>query len=448
MVDRLVSVDSTTKQLPTSVRDVIAANLTNPSAPEGAALSATIGTEIEAGAPIPSWRRPTQPQTRMVQGTQSGHAWTLTGADVGSGADTTDYMLGSQSLKIITSAGSVNIDYSLGVSSFSMTNNGLLLYVKFEDVTAVASLVAYVNTTGFGVDYVGGNILNGAAYSEELQYLKSGQWTRFFIPYAKLTEVAGGTFDRTTVRRVRLVLTTRAGRTTRMWLNGVATYDQRVGRPSGTNPRVAFTFDDSDVSQWTKAKPILDKYGYTATWFPIQSILGTAGKMTVAQLQALRAAGHEIGCHAGTAHTSIDTLTQAQRIATFREQRAFMLDNGLGQPESYAYPNGTFTAAAIADVERFFASARTIYPFAFSESTAVPDPYRVRAVPLTASLSLASAQAIIDKTEEFTVFVVHDVVDSGATGNQILTATLASLVDYIATKSVDVVPFGAAVAGR
>lgn len=409
-------------------------------------IAGVIDTAVQ-DAPGPAWKRPTMPQVKMVQGTQAGHAWTLTGAATGSGADTSDYMLGTQSLKVIaTNPTAVNVDYSLGTASFSMTDKGLVFFVKFSDVTAVNGMVVYLGTNGFAVDWTGGNVLAGSFAGEAGQYIKSNEWVRFFIPFAQLQQTSGGTFDRSTVRRVRITLSAQAGKSVTMWLNGLGTYDQRVGRPTGSNPRISFTFDDSDISQWTKAKPALDKYGWTATWFPIQSIIGAAGRMTLAQLKALRKAGHEIGCHAGATHTSIDTLTQAQRIATFQAQRKYLLDNDLGVPESYAYPNGTFDFASLQDVARYFASARTVYSFSM-EAACVPDPYRIRSLPLGAGLSLAQAKTLVDQAENWVVITVHDLVDSGAVGNQWTTADFTALADYIATKNIDVIPMGTVVAG-
>lgn len=63
---------------------------------------------------------------------------------------------------------------------------------------------------------------------------------------------------------------------------------------------LCLTFDDGKATNYTQAKPLLDGYGYKATFFCIGSRINTSGYMTTAQIQDLQTSGHTIGNHTWT----------------------------------------------------------------------------------------------------------------------------------------------------
>ena len=73
-------------------------------------------------------------------------------------------------------------------------------------------------------------------------------------------------------------------------------YRMRPGRPI-----VSFTFDDFPRSAWTAGGPILARHGVRATYYTSLGLAGREGvsgpHFTPADLRALAAAGHEVGCH-------------------------------------------------------------------------------------------------------------------------------------------------------
>ena len=64
-----------------------------------------------------------------------------------------------------------------------------------------------------------------------------------------------------------------------------------------STPAAMIGFDGGYVSQWTHVLPLLQKYNIPATFYIQKYRLGTAGYMTLAQVQALSAAGHRIALH-------------------------------------------------------------------------------------------------------------------------------------------------------
>ena len=73
-----------------------------------------------------------------------------------------------------------------------------------------------------------------------------------------------------------------------------------TGAPLPSKP-IMFTFDDTDMDQFTVAAPTLKKYGFKAVYFIMAVSIGRKGKfvdyMTKEQIKALSDAGNVIGSH-------------------------------------------------------------------------------------------------------------------------------------------------------
>src|SRR5215212_6321260 len=60
---------------------------------------------------------------------------------------------------------------------------------------------------------------------------------------------------------------------------------------------VILTFDDGYKSQYTNAKPILDKYGYKATFYIVCNNVGANGYLSWEDITVLYKEGYNIGSH-------------------------------------------------------------------------------------------------------------------------------------------------------
>jgi len=61
---------------------------------------------------------------------------------------------------------------------------------------------------------------------------------------------------------------------------------------------VILNFDDGRKSQFTEAKPVLDKYGFKATFYVVCGYLGNKpGYMNWTEVKQLSAEGHDIESH-------------------------------------------------------------------------------------------------------------------------------------------------------
>ena len=77
------------------------------------------------------------------------------------------------------------------------------------------------------------------------------------------------------------------------------------------NKVVVLSFDDNRIGDFTYAKPILDKYGFKATFFVICGKTTDSGAMNWQDIAAMQKDGMDIESHTMT-HAHLNTLNQSQ----------------------------------------------------------------------------------------------------------------------------------------
>lgn len=108
---------------------------------------------------------------------------------------------------------------------------------------------------------------------------------------------------------------------------------------------VIITFDDGNADLYTRAFPILQRYGFSGTLYLVVNYLDQPGFLSSEQVQELVAAGWEIGSHS----FSHPNLAQVDGEALRRETEGSRqwLMNRFGRPiDSFAYPYGISSHAA------------------------------------------------------------------------------------------------------
>ena len=122
---------------------------------------------------------------------------------------------------------------------------------------------------------------------------------------------------------------------------------------------VIINFDDSFKNQFLYAKPILDKYGFKATFFEVCNFIGSNGKKTWQDVSALQKDGMDIESHTMT-HAHLNTLSQASLSHEIGGSKQCLLNHGIN-PSIFAYPysEGSNNATVVGIVGKYYTLART-----------------------------------------------------------------------------------------
>jgi peptidoglycan/xylan/chitin deacetylase (PgdA/CDA1 family) len=128
---------------------------------------------------------------------------------------------------------------------------------------------------------------------------------------------------------------------------------------ANNNKAVILTFDDGLKSQYTNAKPILDKYGYKATFDIICNDVGTTGSLSWKDITALYNEGHNIGSHTMN-HKDLSKLSKKMVNFEVGESKQCLLDHGINT-STFAYPfnAGSDEASVVTTVAKYYDIART-----------------------------------------------------------------------------------------
>jgi peptidoglycan/xylan/chitin deacetylase (PgdA/CDA1 family) len=156
---------------------------------------------------------------------------------------------------------------------------------------------------------------------------------------------------------------------------------------------VSLTFDDQYENLWTYGRPLLLSHNMHSTVYVITDDTnhGYSCCMSYAQLRTMQVEGNDIGGH-GVLHLNLTdpSTTRDQKVADVCGSRTDLINNGIQDPQSFAYPFGAFNADA-EDIVRGcgFLSSRTAGGISSSVTTPGPpwaetipprDPYAIRAI--------------------------------------------------------------------
>jgi peptidoglycan/xylan/chitin deacetylase (PgdA/CDA1 family) len=144
----------------------------------------------------------------------------------------------------------------------------------------------------------------------------------------------------------------------------------------GYPPRtvVSLTFDDAYENQWRYAVPLLRSHHMNATFYVITADSDGPYQccMSWAQLRILQGRGDDIGSHTIN-HPKLTNLTKARAKQEVCGSRNDMLRNSIDDPESFAYPYGSYNRASEKVVARCgFTNARQ--GGGISSSSTTPGP--------------------------------------------------------------------------
>ncbi|QYF88165.1 polysaccharide deacetylase family protein [Brevundimonas sp. PAMC22021] len=138
-------------------------------------------------------------------------------------------------------------------------------------------------------------------------------------------------------------------------------------RPVPVRPQrgiLSLSFDDIPASAWTEAGPVLDAHEVKATYYVCGGLergtnLGLP-QFTTEHLQALFAAGHEVGCHT-FGHASTLTLSASELEADLARNAAWVAERLDGHVmTTFAYPFGDCALKSKAVIDARFLCGRGV----------------------------------------------------------------------------------------
>lgn len=197
-------------------------------------------------------------------------------------------------------------------------------------------------------------------------------------------------------------------------------------------PAVMIHFDDGEASLYTEAFAYMNPLGMKGTAYiispPFQNV-------TDAQMVEMDAAGWDMGNHTTTT-THLDTLTEEEQESAISGQKTVLDGLGLTRASSHvAYPSGAFnvdTLTAMAatsmltgrsvystrETMRYYAANPFLLPCKYADAVDDPDDIIDHIEAILCTGAIAS-------------IVFHDIVSSGASGNQYNRADFREIVDWI-----------------
>jgi len=389
----------------------------------------------------------------MIWGGTASHPYTTTGG-TGSTFDlnhTADFALGDRSIKITTNGTNANTFVrKLNGTAMDFTNRVPRIWIKVDTNANFLDGQLWLGS--------GGALANAYKFKFSPddavvpQYF-GGEWQSITFPWSYATTT--GTPTRSALTDLNFQIFDGSAGVLNVWWGGISSIpDTTVPYPNGV---VSFTFDDGFASTTNEAASYMDPKHMRGTCFIIDDVLGTGVYMTTSQVQALESTyGWEIGLHSHTAadHNAgggLTSLTEAQLRANMAANRANLLSLGIKDPVSMAWPQG-LTNVATGNVMKDIVSgvARTTKG---AHTNTFPPYDRVRAYSraVDASDSSSTINTIIDNAvtnKDWLILLFHDIVSSGATGNQCNRSTFRAIVDHAETAGIAVLPVKEVYDGR
>ena len=123
---------------------------------------------------------------------------------------------------------------------------------------------------------------------------------------------------------------------------------------------IILNFDDGRLSQYSNAKPILDKYGFKATFYVVCNYIGKKeGYMDWNDLETLQREGHDIGSHSMN-HVRLEKLPKKAIEYEVGQSKKCLQKHGINVT-SFAYPfnSGYDDKKVVYIVAKYYDLART-----------------------------------------------------------------------------------------
>ncbi len=369
--------------------------------------------------PIIGGVRSTLPQNLMsaagevIEGFEEKDDWTPS-ATATITDDTGKFTQGVQSVNIAASGSDANgtktIDLDLSSKNAFMRID---LYLSSSTSSPTIYLTSVTNLSKFFSKQISGN------------YLRAG-WNRVSIAASEWTNTGSESWANRMIRlRVRHDSTGQ----------NICFDNMKAGLTQ--QGAILFSFDDGFSEIYDNAYPILAAKHMPANANIVSDLANTAGYMTSLQLQTLYLAGWDL-CNHTKDHTNLDNLTEPQIETNISACKDFLDGLGCTRASNHlVYTAGSYcpdTLTALTNLgwplARYGGSPVTDRCFILLPQI---DLYQVPAIQIDPTVSLATAEAIVDEAVaggKVIIFYTHKITDTPGSGDW-LTSNFDSLTDYV-----------------
>jgi hypothetical protein len=394
---------------------------------------------------------PARPQRTIIQQFQPGYGWEKSGTGTVS-EDTVDFARRTQSLKIVTANDEISCKvFKKSISpAIDMTGKSLVVVFKTEQLAKIKEFEVFLSSDNLSTNNVHYTISTPAQ-----PFAAEGEWASITISWGDFANNAPpGSINRAAINYIEIRVKDRNEGAATVRVNEISTVAEP---PSGL---VSLVFDDGWESHYTRARAVLDKYGYRGSCCVIRDRIGTSPYMSLTQLTALQnVAGWEICAHADTVanhNTGFANLSDAVAEEEMQKIKRWLIENGFRWRDLFIWPKGSFTASQQVIARKYFNAIRgttggrggsngshEVFPPA--------DPRHLRAwlVPRTATAAnVESALTQCSTYKSHLILTWHDIVASGATEEtQINLSVFEEMIAKVAASGLAVKPLGEALEG-
>ncbi len=340
--------------------------------------------------------------------------------------DTSDFLNGTQSLKVVTAGDGVFevLDAGFLVNDFDVSNSFFNLTMKISDVSEMLEVAVRIsgddNQSAFDLFFHGPGV----------SFWKDGEWSTLSIGFSNASGALGVPTEasKKTINRMQIRIKDRG--------NSPVTFNLARLSISERPPKavVSIQFDDTDLTIFTEGKKILAEYGFPATVWIIGALIDdNPAHMTSAQLRELQDLhGWQISCHG---LFDLTTLSIADARADIESNKRFLLQGGFKGADHYNWPLGTNNLALRELAKEYFLSARA--SGVSNESFPISDRMKYRAKNLSNTTTPSFMNDLIDDAianNDFLSFFNHKLVISAGNLIEYDIADYQTVIDHIATK--------------
>lgn len=328
----------------------------------------------------------------------------------------------TKSLKLDVTTGGTqtfwNIDWTIDETLTPLSNFSFAVWTNITDFTGWSCGLFLSKAATFADRY------NYGPVAVAPNAARTG-WNTFTLHRGTPSSVTGTPALTDTFTRVRLQFVIPAN-ATGTWYIGP------VYKNSYNRPKIVFSFDDQDASQYADGYQVLDTYGLPGSQCVQTSF---TGGLTVAQFNEMKADGWSFHNHSQT-HPNLTGLTVAAAKEEMRLAQAWLDNNGFTYGRTtVVFPNGaTNDAIDVAMGELGYTHGAIVRKQLDKLWDGFEQPRRINRWNTDQSSSLATLTGVVDDAIKFgsaVVFYSHAILD-GATGSNTERVTYLGLVQYVA----------------